>query len=161
MKFWGIVPKVAAVSAPYVAAAFYLNDRFNLTSVQLVRPGASLMAIGVALWLLCYPQVSRAYARGELLTTGCYSRVRHPIYSIWGFLIVPGFSLAIGGFMLGLPLVYWLAVVRFIDEEENALEERFGDEWREYAKRTGRFLPGIPAPPGSPLRPDPPEKGGR
>ena len=45
--------------------------------------------------------------------------------------------------MLGLPLVYWLAVVRFIGEEEKALAERFGGEWREYAKRTGRFLPGI------------------
>ncbi|WP_245610361.1 methyltransferase family protein [Thermococcus celericrescens] len=105
--------------------------------------GVALLTVGIVFWLLCYRQVSKAYRRGELLTTGCYSRVRHPIYSIWGFLIVLGFSLAIGGFMLGLPLVYWLALVKFIGEEENALEERFGDEWREYTKRTGRFLPRI------------------
>jgi len=43
--------------------------------------------------------------------------------------------------MLGLPLVYWFAVVKFIGDEEKALEERFGDEWREYARRRGRFLP--------------------
>ncbi|ASJ01150.1 methyltransferase family protein [Thermococcus gorgonarius] len=141
MKFWGIVPKVAVLSAPYAAAAFYLNDRFNVTSIQLVKPGIFLMAIGVALWLFCYFQVSRAYAKGELLTTGCYSKVRHPIYSIWGFLILPGFSLVVGGFMLALPIVYWLSVLVFIGEEEQALEERFGDEWRRYAERTPRFIP--------------------
>ncbi len=143
MRFWGIEPKVAAVSAPYAAAAFYLNDRFNVTSIQLVKPGAFLMTIGVALWLLCYLQVSRAHARGELLTTGCYSKVRHPIYSIWGLLILPGFSLVIGGFMLLLPVIYWLSVVGFIGEEETALEERFGEEWIGYRKKTPRFIPRV------------------
>ncbi len=141
MRFWGIVPKVAAVSALYALASFYLNYRFNVTSIQLVKPGAFLIAIGMVLWLLCYLQVSRAHARGKLLTTGCYSRVRHPIYSIWGFLILPGFSLVIGGFMLLLPLVYWASMVRFIGEEERALEEYFGEEWIEYRKKTPRFVP--------------------
>ncbi len=141
MRFWGIVPKVAAISAPCAAAAFYLNERFHASSLQLVKSGAFMMAIGVVLWLLCYSQVSRAHARGELLTKGCYSRVRHPIYAIWGFLILPGFSLVIGGFMLLLPLAYWLSVLAFIGEEEKVLEVRFGDEWRKYAERTPRFIP--------------------
>ena len=75
------------------------------------------------------------------MTKGCYSRVRHPIYALWGFLILPGFSLVIGGFMLLLPLAYWISVVGFIGEEEKSLEGRFGDEWRRYAKRTPRFVP--------------------
>ncbi|WP_297490278.1 isoprenylcysteine carboxylmethyltransferase family protein [Thermococcus sp.] len=104
-------------------------------------PGLFLLVSGLALWLVCYLQVSRAYTKGELLKRGCYSRVRHPIYSIWGLLILPGFSLVIGGFMLLLPVVYWLSVGEFIGEEERALEERFGDEWRKYAERTPRFIP--------------------
>ena len=141
MRFWGITPKVAAVSVPYAVIAFYLNDRFNASSLQFAKPGAFLMAIGMGLWLLCYIQVSKAHVKGELLTTGCYSRVRHPIYTIWGFLILPGFSLVVGGFMLALPVVYWVSVLAFIGAEECALEERFGDEWRKYAKRTPRFIP--------------------
>ncbi len=43
--------------------------------------------------------------------------------------------------MLLLPVVYWLSVGEFIGEEERALEERFGDEWRKYAERTPRFIP--------------------
>ena len=141
MGFLGIVPKVSLFTVPYAVLAFYLNSRPNFSFPRFPALGFALLTAGIVFWLLCYRQISKAYQRGELLTTGCYSRVRHPIYSIWGFLIVPGFSIAIGGFMLGLPLFYWLALVKFIGEEENALEERFGDGWREYAGRTPRFLP--------------------
>ncbi len=141
MRFWGIEPKVALFAFPYAFLAFYLNFALGLQALRLPRMGAILVIAGVALWFICYLQVSRAYREGKLLTKGCYSRVRHPIYSIWGLLIIPGFSLVIGGFMLGLPLVYWLTVMKFIGDEERALEERFGDEWREYAGRTPRFLP--------------------
>ncbi|MDV3104607.1 methyltransferase family protein [Thermococcus waiotapuensis] len=140
MRFWGIEPKTGLIAGLYAFLAFYLNARFEigLSSPPL---GLLLLVPGLALWLLCYLQVSRAHARGELLTTGCYSKVRHPIYSIWGILILPGFSLVIGGLMLLLPLVYWLSVMAFIGEEEKSLEERFGEGWRRYSERTGRFLP--------------------
>jgi protein-S-isoprenylcysteine O-methyltransferase Ste14 len=143
MRFLGIVPKVAALSAPYAFLAPHLNKRFSADFFQFTEPGALLVAIGVALWLTCYLQVSKAYRRGELLTRGCYSKVRHPIYSIWGFLILPGFSLVIGGFMVFLPLVYWLSVVKFIGEEEGKLEEKFGEEWVKYRKKTPRFIPRV------------------
>ncbi len=141
MHFWGIEPKVALSAFSYALLAFCLNSALGLQTLRLPGVGTILVIVGVALWLVCYLQVSGAYREGKLLTEGCYSRVRHPIYSIWGFLIIPGFSLTVGGFMLGLPLVYWLAVVKLIGDEEKALEERFGDEWREYARGTPRFLP--------------------
>ncbi|ASJ09446.1 protein-S-isoprenylcysteine methyltransferase [Thermococcus siculi] len=141
MRFWGIFPKIALLSSIYAATAFYLNKALNARFLSLPGPGLVTISIGLALWFICYLQVSRAYSEGKLLTKGCYSKVRHPIYSIWGFLILPGFSLVIGGFMLFLPLVYWLSVMKFIGEEERALEERFGDEWREYKERTPRFVP--------------------
>ncbi|WP_297417463.1 isoprenylcysteine carboxylmethyltransferase family protein [Thermococcus sp.] len=140
MRFWGIEPKVALVAGPYALLAFYLNVQFG---INLAFPvvGVPLLVAGLALWLLCYSQIVRVYEGGELLKKGCYSKVRHPIYSIWGFLILPGFSLSIGGFMLLLPLVYWLSVVGFIEDEEKALEERFGEEWIKYRKKTPRFIP--------------------
>lgn len=123
--------------------AFYLNSVYGVWTPRLLILGALLVAVGIVLWLRCYTQISRAYRRKELLTSGCYSKVRHPIYSIWGLLILPGFSLVIRGFMLGLPLVYWVAVMRFICKEEKALEEMFGGERREYAGRTPQFIPRV------------------
>ncbi|AMQ17927.1 methyltransferase family protein [Thermococcus peptonophilus] len=141
MKFWGIFPKVALISSIYAILAFYLNERLEVGLFAFPTLGLVMIALGLALWFLCYLQVSKAYSEGKLFTKGCYSKIRHPIYSIWGFLIVPGFSLLFGGFMLLLPLVYWAGVLGFIGEEEKALEERFGDEWREYSERAPRFIP--------------------
>ena len=141
MKFWGIFPKVALFSSLYAVLAFCLNLSLRTRFLALPGIGLAMLSIGLALWFLCYLQISRVYSEGKLLTRGCYSRVRHPIYSIWGFLVVPGFSLLFGGFMLLLPAIYWFALVRFIGEEEKALAERFGDEWRKYARRTPRFIP--------------------
>ncbi|WP_054840288.1 hypothetical protein [Thermococcus sp. JCM 11816] len=86
MKFWGgIFPKVALISSIYAVVAFYLNERLGGVSF-LAFPALGLLMVflGLSLWFLCYLQVSRAYSKGKLLTEGCYSRVRHPIYSIWG-----------------------------------------------------------------------------
>ncbi|ASJ03455.1 protein-S-isoprenylcysteine methyltransferase [Thermococcus profundus] len=142
MKFWGIFPKVALLSFTYVILAFYLDEGLGASFSVFPTLGLAMVFLGLALWFLCYLQVSKAYSEGNLLTKGCYSKVRHPIYSIWGFLVIPGFSLLFGGFMLLLPFVYWAGVLGFINEEERALEERFGDEWRKYAGKTPRFLPG-------------------
>ena len=140
MRFWGIAPKVSLFAFLYALLAFYGNSTCHI-SFRAPIIGLILIVIGTVLWNPCSLQVMRAYRNGKLVTSGCYSRIRHPVYSIWGFFIIPGFSIAIGGFMLGLPIVYWLAMLAFIDEEERFLEERFGDEWQEYARRTPRFLP--------------------
>ena len=83
MRFLGIVPKVSFFAVPYAGLAFYLNLRLNFSFLRFPVLGSVLLTAGIVLWLLCYRQISKAYRRGELLTTGCYSKVRHPIYSIW------------------------------------------------------------------------------
>ena len=78
----------------------------------------------------------------KLATHGPYSRIRHPMYTAmffhgitwllftdqWG----PG-----GGFVV---IVVFLVVFR-VPHEEKVLLEHFGDEYRQYMLRTGRFLP--------------------
>jgi protein-S-isoprenylcysteine O-methyltransferase Ste14 len=76
----------------------------------------------------------------RLMTTGPYARIRHPMYS------------AIVGWMtsLGLVAANWipfafaaLSALNFllrIRGEEKMMLQEFGDEYREYMKRTGRLL---------------------
>jgi protein-S-isoprenylcysteine O-methyltransferase Ste14 len=80
--------------------------------------------------------------RAVLRTRGLYRFVRHPIYS--GVLVLAAAIAATSGWWLHLAafvaLVGVLAVkARF---EEQLLAERFGD-YRAYARRTGRFVPGV------------------
>jgi protein-S-isoprenylcysteine O-methyltransferase Ste14 len=76
-----------------------------------------------------------------LVTHGPYRWVRHPFYVVvflWGLsmsLLAANWLLAV----LGVVAVTML-VARTRVEETN-LTERFGDEYRDYARRTGRFFP--------------------
>lgn len=77
----------------------------------------------------------------HLITTGPYARIRHPLYAgmigwcaalslltaNWIFVAVC--VLAIGGLLWRVP------------KEEQMMIEAFGDEYKEYMKRTGRFFP--------------------
>ncbi|CAB49939.1 Hypothetical protein PAB0686 [Pyrococcus abyssi GE5] len=82
MNFLGIVPKVARISIPYAILSLILNYLFN---INLSFPYGILLTFpGILAWIYCYLQVSKAYKRGILMKEGCYSIVRHPIYSIWG-----------------------------------------------------------------------------
>lgn len=78
-----------------------------------------------------------------LITHGPYRWVRHPFYDAAALLVLASSLMAANWFLLltgGLVLV--LIVVRTRTEEEN-LVGRFGDAYRAYMVRTGRFLPRI------------------
>ncbi len=76
-----------------------------------------------------------------LVTSGPYRWVRHPIYTSY-------FALALSLFLLTTNLFIGLALLALsillasrVEGEEALLLERFGDEYRAYMQRTGRFLP--------------------
>ena len=77
----------------------------------------------------------------HLVTWGPYSRVRNPMYTTFIF-----FSLATA--LVGSNLLLFLFTIMIalgfpaiVKKEEKLLITRFGDEYLEYMKRTGRFIP--------------------
>ena len=76
-----------------------------------------------------------------LVTHGPYRWVRHPLYS-FGFLLFTGFSLLTANGFIGLTGVCALTLLALRTPiEEAKLIEQFGDEYRAYMQRTGRFIP--------------------
>jgi protein-S-isoprenylcysteine O-methyltransferase Ste14 len=80
-----------------------------------------------------------------LVTAGPYAWIRHPFYSSVGLAVVAN-SLAAANWFLFITggLVFTLLVIRCAREEENLIS-RFGDRYRSYMDRTGRFFPRIRA----------------
>jgi protein-S-isoprenylcysteine O-methyltransferase Ste14 len=78
----------------------------------------------------------------QLVQTGPYKWIRHPIYA--AFLLILGSTLLISAnWLVG---VSWIALVALdgavrIRYEEQAMLRRFGQEYREYERRTGRLFP--------------------
>lgn len=76
-----------------------------------------------------------------LVTRGPYRWVRHPLYTV-GSLLFLGFSLiAANWFIAAAGLLGFVMLAIRTPNEEAHLIEKFGDEYRVYMQRTGRYLP--------------------
>ncbi len=71
-----------------------------------------------------------------LVTTGIYSRIRNPIY-VGGVIVLIGIAVVLSKpyilaiLLVVIPMQTWRA-----RKEARVLEEKFGDEYREYRRRT-------------------------
>jgi protein-S-isoprenylcysteine O-methyltransferase Ste14 len=78
----------------------------------------------------------------KLVTWGPYRFVRHPSYSGY-FLMFVGFFLMWPSVFAVFPLFAIFGYYRVSVVEEELLVKRFGDVYRDYQRKTGRFVPGI------------------
>lgn len=110
--------------------------------------GAALGAVGPPLFLWTHHALGKNWSialvtkeEQTLVAHGPYRWVRHPMYSAV-FLQSLSFFLLSANWIVGLGgLVTSLLCVARVDEEEVLMTEEFGDEYRSYMQRTGRFLP--------------------
>jgi protein-S-isoprenylcysteine O-methyltransferase Ste14 len=77
----------------------------------------------------------------QLVTEGPYCYIRHPLYTFAGIMYVGIGLAAANALLLALMPVGFYSLVLRTPLEEAELERRFGDAYREYKARTGRFLP--------------------
>ena len=77
-----------------------------------------------------------------LVKSGPYRYVRHPMYTALFLSLLAILLLTRNWLVGGVPLVGLCVIVLLrVPHEESAMIEKFGDAYREYMKRTGRFLP--------------------
>ena len=78
-----------------------------------------------------------------LSTSGPYRWVRHPLYTVGAILFIGFGMMADNWFIAALGILAFIAMAKRTPQEEANLVEKFGDEYREYMKRTGRFFPKV------------------
>ena len=130
--------RFVALPAALLFAAFVLTQGRPWTAMRVA--GVALMVPAFVLWGIAHVQLGdsfsvRAEAR-QLVTRGLYSRFRNPIY-LFGGMGVAGFMLAIERplYLLAFLVLVPMQIVRS-RREARVLEEKFGDEYREYARHT-------------------------
>ena len=76
-----------------------------------------------------------------LVTSGPYRWVRHPLYTVGSSFFVSLGMMADNWFIAGLGVFAFVLMAARTPAEEANLIAKFGDEYRAYMKRTGRYLP--------------------
>ena len=78
----------------------------------------------------------------KLIKTGVYKHIRHPMYTqSWIWTLLQGIILT-NYFVEICGIIFWgyLYFTR-VDQEEQLMIEEFGEEYKEYMKKTGRLIP--------------------
>ncbi len=122
----------------YVAFAAYLFAHWNWSARYIA--GMTIGVIGFVLWMVARQQLGASFSvkakARALVTTGLYSKFRHPIYYFAGIGYV-GLLIAWGKI---IPLVCFLVFYSFqlvrALKEESVLEKAFGEEFRRYKATT-------------------------
>lgn len=135
----------ASIALPVIEATQKKDPLFNATALLI---GAAFICAG---WGAAYfangeigenwsPAVEKT-EKQKLVVSGAYSIVRHPLYAS-GLLIIVGSNIyfmstwAWGGLILCLS-----AILIRLPVEERLLEERFGQDYIAYKKRTKAIVP--------------------
>jgi protein-S-isoprenylcysteine O-methyltransferase Ste14 len=114
-----------------------------------VWAGAGIFAFGLSIRLSAQRTLGRQWSATvqtpeahKLVTTGIYSRIRHPIYAslvLWAAAQPALLQNLVAGWG-GAVAVALIWLLRVPNEEKMMLEE-FGSEYRDYMARTGRLIP--------------------
>jgi len=147
---WMLLPYVAAGSAqwPWQLPPWAREWPYGALRWLAVAVGLACLGMSIHCWLRMGRNWRMAVApdqQTELVTTGLYRLVRHPIYAlsillmVCTVLVVPTLPVAL---MAAVHISLMLTKAR---NEERFLVGRHGVAYRSYMQRTGRFLPRLRA----------------
>jgi protein-S-isoprenylcysteine O-methyltransferase Ste14 len=126
----------------FLVSLFIFYNFWSLSFFKVL--GIILSLIGFLIWIIGRIHLRKVFQimprAKELITTGIYSKIRHPIY-IGGFLISVGWVFYTLFTWLNIFTIIYLVlyvIIEFsrISVEEKLLEKRFGKKYKEYIKKT-------------------------
>ena len=91
------------------------------------------LVVGVAVWAWSVVLILTKVPKHELITTGPFALMKHPLYTSVALLVVPCIGFLLNSWLgIAVGLVMYASSRRYAPLEERALAETFGTTWDEY-----------------------------
>jgi protein-S-isoprenylcysteine O-methyltransferase Ste14 len=133
------IPLIVTI-LPVLLTAFLVRQYLPEIWTAPRLAGLIILIVGMTLLVIARIQLGNAFSvsprASHLVTRGLYSRIRNPVY-VFSALALAGFIL-----YLGQPNLFWIFAVLLplqifrARAEARILEQRFGDEYRQYRTTT-------------------------
>lgn len=147
-KMAGIGPIVIFVNLLFMIAVgcinYYIFPGLTFSSIIALAAGIILILAAFLMIIAANLQIHKALNEGRLLTSGVYGLVRHPLYSAFTLLFLPGVWLISGMWLLILaPIFGYLLLLLILPIEEKMCEKSFGVEYTKYKANVGALFPKV------------------
>lgn len=133
--------KIWLFTAPFLVVGLVLNlvwpSVFEVGGPAALLRGLSLavLAAGVVVWAWSLALILLKVPRGELITTGPYALVKHPLYTAVALLVLPWLGFLLNSWLgAAIGIVMYVASRRFAPEEEATLSRTFGSAWDDHVR---------------------------
>jgi protein-S-isoprenylcysteine O-methyltransferase Ste14 len=144
----GVGPKMALTLVPFIVLFSILNIIFSpafqlpINQIWVIPIGIVLIIIGVIIFIKSEILLAKAYKASELLITGFYGHMRHPMYGSFILLITPGIVIMINSWILFfIPFIFYIIFRIFIKQEESYCLKKFGEKYTHYKKNVHAIFP--------------------
>lgn len=141
-----ITPIVIIAVLSFVASSYKLIPIYTIPQLDFlfVLVGVISIILGIVLWLAAVvnSRISENIKNKNLVTTGVYAYVRHPIYSCFLFVTTGVIIISQNILLFILPLIFWVFLtVTLKKTEEKLLLGEFGEEYTIYSNKVNRLIP--------------------
>jgi protein-S-isoprenylcysteine O-methyltransferase Ste14 len=144
---WAALPYLAATSShPWLAVPELARRDPVFAGLRWAAAGCAVACLAAT--IACWRRMGRNWRiavtpreRTELVTTGLYGYVRHPIYALSILLMACSAVVVATVPMLVVAVVHFALMMVKARNEERFLLATHGEAYRSYSRRTGRFLP--------------------
>ena len=133
--------RIGLFTLPFLLVGLILNSVFPAffdvggTSIALRVVSIVILIPGVTIWIWSVVLILTKVPKKELITTGPYSLVKHPLYTGVTLLVLPWIGFLFNtwlGALIGM--VMYVGSRLFSPDEEKVLSETFGATWDEYCE---------------------------
>jgi protein-S-isoprenylcysteine O-methyltransferase Ste14 len=140
---WIVVPLI-------IAFARKLPDIFVPLYSNLVITWFAVAIAFAALWgtLICWRKMGKSWRMGidpgertQLVFTGAYAYVRHPIYALSSLLMLASVAAVPAPLMIVVAVIHLCFLQWEARREERYLEQLHGADYASYLQHVGRFFP--------------------
>jgi protein-S-isoprenylcysteine O-methyltransferase Ste14 len=131
--------RIGLFTLPFLVVGLILNVAYPAV-FDLGGPPAGLLvasfavlAVGIVIWAWSVVLIVTRVPRGELITSGPYALVKHPLYTAVALLVLPWLGLILNTWLgVAVGVVLYVGSRIFAPAEEAILSSTFGAAWAEY-----------------------------
>ncbi len=134
--------KIGLLTLPFLIVGLILNilipSVFSVGGPSIVLKVISIIVLipGVAIWIWSVVLILTKVPQKELIRSGPYSFVKHPLYTGVAVLVLPWIGFLLNtwlGVLIGM--ILYIGSRLFSPEEEEILSKAYGAAWDEYCHK--------------------------